>query len=113
MRIYERGESHLLCGHWNGSPVEIGVTPVLKQIPPGNAYHYHPYHEYYVVLEGRAELLVEDQPVALEAGTVVMAEPGERHRLTWVDPVEGVRWVIIKERSAPGTKHCVSEERGG
>jgi mannose-6-phosphate isomerase-like protein (cupin superfamily) len=113
MHIYYRGNSHLLCGYWNGSPVEIGVTPVLKQIPPGNAYHYHPYHEYYVVLEGRAELLVEGERVPLDADTVVMVEPGERHRLTWVDPEEGVRWVIIKEHSMPGTKYCVSEESGG
>jgi mannose-6-phosphate isomerase-like protein (cupin superfamily) len=77
MHIYYRGNSHLLCGHWNGSPVEIGVTPVPKQIPPGNAYHYHPYHEYYVVLEGRAELLVEGERVPLDADTVVMVEPGE------------------------------------
>lgn len=65
------------------------------------------------MLEGRAELLIEGERVSPEAGSVVMAEPGERHQPTWIDPVHGVRWVIIKERSAPGTRHCVSEGSGG
>lgn len=50
MRIYAKGESHLLCGHWNGSPLEIGVTPVLRAVPAGEALHRHPFHEHHVIL---------------------------------------------------------------
>ena len=110
MQIYRQRDSHLFCGHWNGSPVEIGVTSLLTQIPTTEVYHYHDYHEYYVVLEGRAALVVEAETVPLEAGTVVMVQPGERHRVSWVDPHVGVRWVIIKQCSAPNSKHIVPYE---
>ena len=105
MRIYRPTTGHLICGHWNDSPLEIGVTPVLMKPPETEVSHHHEYHEYYVVLHGRAELEVEERAVPLEAGTVVMVAPGERHRVRWVDPIQGARWVLVKERSAPDTKH--------
>ena len=110
-RIYERSWKHLFCGHWNGSPVEIGLPEErIKTIPPREQAHSHPYHEYYLVLEGSAELQVEGETMPLRAGSVVMVEPGERHEITWVEPEEGVRFVIIKERSEPDSK-VVAEER--
>lgn len=104
MRVYEKTGSHLFCGHWNGSPVEIGVTPLLSAIPPSEAPHHHDYHEFYVVLDGEAELEVEGRAVPLRAGSVVMIEPGERHRVSHIS-ARGVRWVIVKERSIPNSKH--------
>ncbi len=44
----------------------------------------------------------------LRGGTVVMVEPGERHRVVFVDPQVGARWVAIKERSEPNSKHVAS-----
>jgi hypothetical protein len=35
---------------------------------------------------------------------VVMVEPGERHKVASVGEA-GARWVVIKERSEPGTKY--------
>jgi quercetin dioxygenase-like cupin family protein len=70
----------------------------------GEVRHHHPYHEYFVVLDGEAELEVEGTPVPLRAGLVVMIEPGERHRVTSVGRT-GARWVVIKERSEPDTKY--------
>ena len=81
MRIYEKNDTHLFCGHWNGSPLEIGVTALLKTAPAGEVRHHHDYYEFYVVLEGAADLEVENRQVALRAGTVVMVESGERHRV--------------------------------
>jgi mannose-6-phosphate isomerase-like protein (cupin superfamily) len=93
--------------------VEIGFLPEpLKKVPDSEIMHYHDYHEYYVVLEGKAELEVEEQRVPLRGGTVVMVEPGERHRVVFVDPEVGARWVIIKERSEPNSKHVVSSAGG-
>jgi hypothetical protein len=40
----------------------------------------------------------------LQAGATVMVEPGERHRVVSVGPM-GIRWVIIKERLEPDSKH--------
>ena len=109
MQIYRRQNNHVLCGHWNGSPLEIGVTSLLKEIPETELYHYHDYYEYYVVLEGRAGLVVEGETVPMIAGTVVMIHPGEKHRVSSVDPETGVRWVIVKQRSEPNSKHSVPE----
>ena len=111
MEIYRRTGAFLACGYENGSPLEIIFPPaVFYAVPPNEIYHYHPYHEYYIVLQGRAMLKVDGRPVPLEANTVVMVGPGERHRVTWVDPEQGVWWIVVKERSAPDTKIQVPEE---
>jgi len=83
MRMYHKSKESgddpaWICGHWNGSPLEIGM--------------------------GSAELEVEGKQVPLHAGTVVMIEPGERLHVTSVG-TEGARWVVIKERSEPNTKY--------
>ena len=101
MRVYDNRTSHLFCGHWNGSPVEIGDA-VLTAVPASEVKHKHPYHEFYVVLEGEAELSVEGNIIALKAGSV-MVEPHEWHEVVSVSQA-GVRWIIIKERSEPNSK---------
>lgn len=109
MHIYQKTDSHFFIGHWNGSPVEIGLVQILKAILPSEVYHYHEYHEYYVILHGKGMLNVEGRNVPLEANTIVMVQPGERHRVSWIDPEEGIGWVIVKERSAPNSKIVVPE----
>ncbi|MBI1801427.1 MAG: cupin domain-containing protein [Chloroflexi bacterium] len=113
MQIYHATNSHLFCGHWNGSPLEIGLTGLMRGVPRREAYHYHDYHEYYVILRGRGRLKVEGRAVPLEPNTVVMIQPGERHRVVWVDPDEGIQWLILKERSAPDSKVVVREDERG
>jgi mannose-6-phosphate isomerase-like protein (cupin superfamily) len=109
MRVYRKTDSPWRCGFWNGSPVEILVSDHFRVIPQSKRYHYHDYHEYYVMLHGRARLLVEGREVPVEANSVLMVQPGERHRVTWVDPDEGARWVVVKERSHPDGKVIVPE----
>lgn len=106
MKTYTKSGTHLFCGHWNGSPVEIGLTELLLEVPPTECLHCHDYHEYYVILEGDGDLEVEGSIIALVAGSTVMVEPGEKHRVVAVGPA-GIRWVIIKERSEPNSKHEV------
>ena len=108
MRIYWKSEDSgegpaWICGHWNGSPLAIG-TGLRSEVGPNEVRHSHPYREYYVVLEGAAELDVEGQVVQLHAGMVVMVEPGERHMVVAVGEA-GARWVVIQERSEPNTKY--------
>ena len=108
MRIYHKSEESgsgpaWVCGHWNGSPLEIGMG-LRSEVGAGETRHYHPYREYYVVLEGTAELEVEGALVPLRAGMVVLVEPGERHMVASIGE-SGARWVVIKERSEPGTKY--------
>jgi mannose-6-phosphate isomerase-like protein (cupin superfamily) len=102
MKTYKQESSHLFCGHWNGSPVEIGEGTLLS-VPVSEVRHSHPYHEYYVVLEGEGELEVEGARVPMRAGTVIMVEPGEAHEVVSVAST-GCRWVVVKERSEPDSK---------
>ncbi len=108
MKIYhksaESGEGPAwVCGHWNGSPIQIGMG-LRTEVGAGEVRHHHPYREYYVILEGAAELEVEETQVPLRAGMVVMVEPEERHRVVAVGEA-GARWVVIKEQSTPDTKY--------
>jgi len=112
MKTYEKTGTHLYCGHWNGSPVEIGVTELLLAVPKTEQLHYHQYHEYYIILEGSGTLEVEGRDVPLMAGLTVKVEPNERHRIVSVGS-DGIRWVIIKERSEPDSKYVVSLENSG
>lgn len=107
MQIYEKKDSHLFCGHWNGSPVEIGEG-FLTAVPESEVRHKHSYHEYYVVLEGEAQLEVNGQIIPIRAGTVIMVEPDEWHQIISVSSA-GARWVIIKEHSEPDSKILESE----
>ncbi len=107
MKIFEQVETHLFCGHWNGSPVEIGKGR-LKKVHPGEALHYHEYYEYYVVLDGNGTLSVDGKDYKLLADIVVMVEPGEKHEVTWIDPEQGCEWIIIKQKSIPDSKILAS-----
>lgn len=78
-------------------------------MPPKECLHYHDYHEYYVILEGDGKLEVDGSLVPLQAGSTIMVEPGEHHRVVGVG-ASGIRWVIIKERSEPGSKYIVDEQ---
>ena len=104
MRIFKQTNSHLFCGHWNGSPLEIGLTELITEIPSGEVYHSHDFREYYLVLRGQGALLVEGSRVPLETGSLIMIEPGEKHQVLETDVDDGIRWVIIKERSEPKSK---------
>lgn len=105
MKTFSKGDGqrHWVCGHWNGSPLEIGLSDKLFKIPNGEALHHHPYSEYYVGLEGSAELEVDGRLVPLVRDSVVMVEAGERHQVISIAP-GGARWIVIKERSEPGSK---------
>ncbi len=108
MQIYHKSEASgdgpaWICGHWNGSPLAIG-TGLRLEVGTDEVRHHHPYCEYYVVLDGAADLKVDGTLVPLRAGMVVMVEPGEWHQVVAVGDT-GARWVVIKERSAPDTKY--------
>lgn len=108
MKIYQKSEESgdspaWICGHWNGSPLAIG-TGLRAEVGTSDIRHYHPYREYYVVLEGAAELEVEGVVVPMCPGMVILVEPGERHMVVSVDKA-GARWVVIQERSEPNTKY--------
>ena len=107
MRVYKKDKSHLLCGHWNGSEIEIGLTENLKSIPGNNQLHYHPYKEYYLIIEGKGAIQVEDRIVSLSKDMLLMVDSYEKHKWHSIDPFVGIKWVIIKEKSIPDSKLIV------
>ena len=111
MKLYEKGKSHLLCGHWNGSKIEIGLTENLKSIPGANELHYHTYREYYLIIEGRGSIQVEDRIISLSKDTLLAVDPYEKHKWHSIDPSHGIRWVIIKEESRPDSKIVVKTNK--
>lgn len=113
MKIYKRTNNHLFCGHWNCSPLEIGMTERLMGVPEGEANHYHEFHEFYLVLDGRGQMEVQGEVFLIEKGSLLMIEPGEVHRISGVDPEAGFQWVIIKEQSAPDGKRFATHEHTG
>ncbi len=107
MRVYPKTDGPWVCGHWNGSPLEIIMAKGLRAVPADEANRYHAYHEYSIILGDGGILVVEEHEIPLKADTVVMVSPGERHRLTRGDPDAGLRWIVVKERSAPDGKILV------
>ena len=51
MRVYTREDGHYFCGHWNGSPLEIGDSTLLRSVPESETRHFHEYFEYCIALE--------------------------------------------------------------
>ena len=104
MRVYVSEDSRPFCGHWNGSPIEIGMTELLYTLPISETLHYHDYYEYYVVLQGEGKLNVEGRHIELVANTVIMMEPFEKHEVTFINPDQGLQCLIVKQKSLPNGK---------
>jgi mannose-6-phosphate isomerase-like protein (cupin superfamily) len=113
MRVYRREKPHPFCGHWNGSPVEIGLTDLLYAVPPRERLHYHDYCEYYVVLRGKGTLCVESEMVELLPETVIMVEPREKHKVARIDAREGLQCLVVKHKSLPQGRIVVGEATEG
>jgi len=62
-----------------------GVALGLINLPAGQGYtfthHHREQEEVYIVLSGRGELLVDGEPVPLEAGDIVRVDPASRRAL--------------------------------
>jgi mannose-6-phosphate isomerase-like protein (cupin superfamily) len=110
MKVYSKtgSEPAWICGHWNASPLQVGMG-LRKEIGANEVMHSHPYCEYYIAIEGEAEMQVGHDQVKLAPGAVVMVEPGEEHMVSSVAK-DGAFWIVVKERSEPGTKMISSTD---
>jgi mannose-6-phosphate isomerase-like protein (cupin superfamily) len=61
---------------------DAGVSFILVDAPPGAgpSLHRHPYAEVFVVQEGRATFILDDQEQEVTAGQVVVIPAGRAHR---------------------------------
>jgi mannose-6-phosphate isomerase-like protein (cupin superfamily) len=72
----------------DGQPCSLHVTAIRD-----SARHYHrEATEVYYILEGRGKMELNGDVVEVAPGTVVVIEPGTRHRL-WSD--EGVKTIVV------------------
>jgi len=76
---FSREDGWFLGNACLGGPLQVAHRQgVFSPSPP----HLHPLgYEYFVVLEGNAELTVGDRTLRLQRGNIVVVEPGEPHSL--------------------------------
>jgi quercetin dioxygenase-like cupin family protein len=91
-----------LVGPWNSS-LSVSVGYANKGI---NERHFHSQmYEVYLVAKGKSIAVVNDKDLALEAGDVLVIEPGEVH--TFVDSSADYLHFVINTPVVPGDKHIV------
>jgi mannose-6-phosphate isomerase-like protein (cupin superfamily) len=87
-------------GPWNSSiPIAVGYANAGVDEP-----HYHAQmFEVYLVAQGRSTALVDDERVMLEAGSVLIVEPGEVH--TFVESTPDYYHFVVHAPVVKGDKH--------
>jgi quercetin dioxygenase-like cupin family protein len=76
---WDRGTQIRLFGEENGTGIDLHINVINADSGTG-PYHYHERAEnYYIVLEGRVEVVVEGVRHFLEEGDVGYIPPGLRH----------------------------------
>jgi quercetin dioxygenase-like cupin family protein len=90
-----------LAGPWN-SNVPIAVGYANEGI---NEPHFHAeMYEVYLVARGKSTAVVDDQTVRLEAGSVLVVEPGEVH--TFIDSTPDYYHFVVHTPVVEGDKHA-------
>ncbi len=89
------------AGPWNsGLPVAVGYANAGV-----DERHYHAeMYEVYLVAQGKSTAIVDGQTVMLEAGGVLIVEPGEVH--TFVESTPDYYHFVIHTPFVKGDKHC-------
>lgn len=88
------------------------VGPLTMAYKSGSAInatkHFHrSTHEYYIVLDGGATLIVNGKSIKLIPNSVVIVEPGEIHSLT--ESSNDFKLLLIMEKFVPNDKVEVTE----
>lgn len=82
------GPSARLLTRPEADRINFHVTTIFNAIE-----HYHKITtEYYYILEGTGTLHLDNEPIEVEPGTLVVIEPGVRHRLV---SVSGVKTLVM------------------
>ena len=105
---------HLLCNEDADKGWYLGPWNSELPIPVGYANrgvderHCHAQmHEIYLVACGRSEVIVEGRRLTLQAGDVLLVEPGEVH--TFVDSSADYFHFVVQAPFVPGDKVIVEE----
>jgi mannose-6-phosphate isomerase-like protein (cupin superfamily) len=88
-----------VCGFFNESPLAITRTHIEKILDTEQLHSHKLSYEYYIFLKGKAKILIENQIFDVLPGDVVLAEPGEKHKL--FDIIDAVDYITIKTNNDP------------
>jgi quercetin dioxygenase-like cupin family protein len=96
----EQAAKGWFVGPWNSSiPVAVGYANEGINEP-----HFHTdMFEVYLVAQGRSTALVDGERVVLEAGSVLVVEPGEVH--TFVEGTPDYYHFVVHTPVVKGDKH--------
>jgi quercetin dioxygenase-like cupin family protein len=98
----EQGVKGWWAGPWNlGIPVAVGYATTGIDEPHTHAQMY----EVYLVAQGRSVARVGEQRVSLEAGSVLIVEPGEVH--TFIESSPDYYHFVIHAPVVAGDKYLV------
>lgn len=107
MKKYNYNEDGWFCGYWNQSPLQIKYSQG-RPLKVENL-HSHDFAEYYLVLEGKLTVNVNNEVVEVDQLELIMIEPGEKHKIIKKVPSECF-YLIIKEKSYKQNKNFLEEE---
>jgi cupin 2 domain-containing protein len=79
------------------SSVRIERITSCGQITPEGEWYDQGRDEWVLVLDGSAEILIENEPVPLRLsrGDHLLLPAGCRHRVTWTDPAVKTIWLAV------------------
>jgi len=76
-------------GRFEGKDIGTGVTVLFfsnDRIGSGPVLHRHPYDEVFILRQGRARFTIGDETIEAEAGEILLAPAGVRHKFESLGP---------------------------
>lgn len=94
------------AGYTKGCSVMIVHAKPETATIPSEKLHYHSKDsEYFYVLWGELEIIVEGKSVAVKKGKCLETEPGEKHKI--VSLRKGTEYIVVRTNLFPGEKVVV------
>lgn len=95
------------AGYSNNCSVMI-VHAKPPRVPPNEKLHFHTKDsEYFHVLKGELEVLLNNEKILVTEGQCLMAEPKETHKIVGIK--KGTEYMVIRTNIFPGEKVIVDE----
>jgi mannose-6-phosphate isomerase-like protein (cupin superfamily) len=98
-----------LAGPWDGGALAVSVGFANAGIDEPHVHEQ--VSEIYLVARGRSSVRVEQETVELQAGDVLVVEPGEAH--TFLESSDDYFHFVVHSPGLAGDKEAVPRERLG
>ena len=95
LKTKEYDDDPRITGLFNNSTLAIARF-VIKKVSPDEKLHYHAKNtEYYIFLQGKAEMIIKGKMIKIVKGDVLIVEPGEKHKVTKI--IEELDYIVIRD----------------